>query len=502
MKHFVTSALLLVMVCVFSLTSHLACLSHLRGKPAWIFGHPHQNFPPAAYLSGIGSGSSPEIALSKAKSDFSARLIGALITNIGVSDRTTKFARAWFNPQVHQPDLSNLKPKLSATWQDPDGKIHITLVTMKRSIAETFLIDRIVKFDSICTQAATAAELALTRQNKPYQAIISYLRSLAAWTETEICRKLLPAISMVKPPKISCHDPMQSVAAVEKLISGCSIRSVHRPSVHEMAEKSSSRTFLISAAYIGNDLAAPVGQAPIRINRSSEEPPEENRTDELGLYLFSQENSDTIHTSSPTQTVRIQLNGRLVLSDAGIEPTDPVFQELALNLDGIQITITPQTFNNKKTRIALLVYESDSSGKLPKSLSDKILSVKLTERGFKVHQLPSIIYTFNPLPKIEQILQEAKHTSDILIAGAVEIHIDPQSKENFILARVNGEIGAWTTQTGTKLLIRKATVTAAGLDPVNAQQRALRIFIQKIYPDLLKAIQDNTTSDNASMGAF
>ncbi len=476
-----------------------ACQTFSRQNPDWVFGLPHEQFPAAEYLTGIATGDNQENARKNAIVDFFDRLNASIQNNLPFTLDSTHFAASWFHPEMHQPDLSQLTPELSASWRDRYGKVHAALVTMKRLSAEKYVIGRIGEFDSSCIREARTGEQAFSVDNKPYLALISHLRALKAWSEAKALRSLLPAISMVKIPAMSCYTPQQSLTAIKDLISGFSIQPVHYGrDPAESGQPQNPNQWLFSVAFRQTNRSTPVGFAPIRIKHAHKNLFVKAVSDELGLVSAEDRSGRNQASISKDPLVILDMDSDQIFTQAGIQTEDPVFRGLAVEIGKIRYALRAPLHIDELPKVIIIVVENQPSESIIDGAISMLLSRQLKEQGISVYHPDnpqSFVMTY---PRIESLLDAVKSQADILIYGRITMEKLSEIRDNLTMVRLEGTLQAIETYTGTRIGTYTKALTSVGMNPDNAKQRAFSTFSKLAFLSLIEPILNYQTPKTKS----
>jgi hypothetical protein len=456
------------------------------GRPAWVVGRAHRDFPAERYLLGVGTGAGTGEALAAARGDLHSRVRERLELELNM--RAPKLAAGGIEalrPSSAEALLANLPPAgLALKWRSRDGTRHAAMVAVERQRLANELAGRVRQHENRALELSGRARG--RRSESPYEAVVDLLTALRLRIEAEHQRALLAAVSPAPPPGSrgpslgELFTELDTMLAAVRLIAGRGDGLVIDPAATDV-------TLVLAVDLRGEDLAVPLARCPVAFELPGPAEPAriEARTDAAGMATVE------LPAVAPFAGRALQITARLdpgrMLRDAGAEPGAARWQALRQRLIAKRARFALRVNSAAARRLALVIAETVAGRFRPHSRLLDQLSRRLARDGFRPVDFDELDIELPQQPTPAAMAELVHGKAELLLYGAAATALEREVAAGLVFARARSELLLVEVASGRTLAELGPEAKAAGRDLESASDRALDALARKLHQDIAAA---------------
>ncbi len=463
------------------------------GRPAWVVGRAHRDFPAERYMLGVGTGAGTGEALAAARDDLQQRLLERLELELNI--RSPKLAAGGIEalqPSSAAALLAPLPPAEPALkWQSSAGDRHAAMVAIDRQRLTSELAVRVRQHESRALELIGRARG--RRSQSPYQAMVDLLTALRLRIEAEHQRALLAAVSPAPPPASrgpsldELFAELDGMLGAVRLIAGRGDGLAIDPAATDV-------TLVLAVDLRGAELAAPLARCPVVFELPDPAEPAriEARTDAAGMA--SVELPAVAAFAGKPLAVTARLDPGRMLSDAGAEPGAARWSALRHRLTAKQARFALRVNSAAARRLALVVAETVAGRFRPNSRLLDQLGQRLARDGFRPVDFEQLDIELPQQPTPAAMAGLVRGKAELLLYGAAATELDREVAAGLVFARARSELLLVEVASGRTLAELGPEAKAAGRDLESASDRALDALARKLHRAIAAAVPPEPAS--------
>ena len=471
------------MVCVLAVGSS-ACLKPIMGRPAWVVGRQHRDFPVERFLVGIGTGESPTQAAEEAKQDLVESLQDIVRQELELrAPRSTTSGFAAVRPSALEALAGQPAGlRIGVAWSSSDGLRHAAMAIIDRAEIASAATEQISAWEQQCDKVFSVA---LAKQAKePYTALVNLLSGLLLKAQAEEQRALLAAVRP-GPPPVSVGPSLGRLVDTVRLGAEALRLTAARGNGLAVRADSKSVALVLGVDQVFGKRRSPVANLPIRFNPPAGKPMSA-RTDLAGMA------TGLLPEVSPFAGSRFKVeahvDGTQVLAEAGIEPGDNRFFSIQAILERPLAIFNLHATAEGAGKLALVIAETVDGQFRSNSKLVAQLTRDFTEAGYHVVDLDELKIELPAEPTPETMAKAVAGPTDFLVYGVVAAEVEHKVAAGLVFSRARAQILAIKVS-GAKLLTKLTPdAKSPGRDAQSAADRALTSLGRTVFQKLTAAM--------------
>jgi hypothetical protein len=471
--------------CLALVAATPGCMQAVAGRPAWLVTRQSTDIRVDLHFTGAGEGSTPAEADARAQADLLARLqaeVRSLLSSrLGPrAPAELRLARVDAAAEFLSAPAST---RVVARWQSKDGVRFASLAALPRAELAAALAEQAA---GLSTQVEDA--LRTSRELSPAQPYAGLLHALGAFPLLGQVQDAQACLAAVRPGGAGAGAvELKEAVLLGRLDDALATLEVFAPPQAAWRAGEEGRTALLVAGARSAAAGEPAAGVPLRFASPEGGFVRTARSDEAGLVSLE---LDLASAAEPGARLLLALglDDQAVLTEAGLDPTDPRWAPLAARLGAARARQELTRPAAGGAQVALLVAELRSGKFQPDSRAAQALAEALAAQGFRPRPTAELSFQLEGEPTPERVAAALAGQAELAIYGVVQTQLDPRQAGGLVFAVATGELVAVRLPTGEVLGRHQADARGAGLDAGQAEGRALQAFSRRALEVLLPGL--------------